>query len=91
MPTQRQIDNWKRVVERGKWRFIRINYISFGLNMMVAVHAFEYIMTKPIPVSSMFTGKLFLQALIAGIIGGAIFAFGSWFVGNLRFGKHLKN
>lgn len=87
MPTQRQIENWKRIVERGKWRFIRINFISFGLNMMVAVFAFEYIMTKPIPLSSMFTGKLFLQALVAGLIGGVIFSFGSWIIGNWRFNR----
>ena len=90
-PTQRQLDNWKRVTERGKARFIRVNFISFGLNMIFFVFAFEYINTKPIEFTDIFTWNISIRALVSGVIGGLIFSFGSWFIGNWRFGKHTKN
>ena len=90
-PTPRQISNWKNIEERGKARFIRVNFISFGLNMIFFALAFEYINTKPIHFTDIFTPEVFLGAVISGVIGGLIFSFGSWFIGNWRFGKHIKD
>ena len=91
MPTQKQIDNWKTILERGKWRFIRVNFISFGLNMMFFVFAFEYINTKPIHFSEIFSQKVIINAILSGLIGGFVFAYGSWIIGNWRFDKHIKD
>lgn len=90
-PSKRQLDNWKRVQEKGKMHFIRFNFISFGLNMMVFVFAFEYITTKPINFTDIFSKEIVIKALISGVVGGLIYAFGSWAVGNWRFGKHLND
>ena len=64
-PTQRQLDNWKRVTERGKTRFIRVNFISFGLNMLVFVFAFEYINTKPVNFSDIFSQEVIIRAIVS--------------------------
>ena len=86
-PTERQLDNWKRVTERGKARFIRVNFISFGLNMLVFVFAFEYLNTKPLHFTDIFSNEVILRAVISGVIGGLLFSFGSWIIGNWRFNK----
>ena len=86
-PTERQLDNWKRVTERGKARFIRVNFISFGLNMLVFVFAFEYLNTKPLHFTDIFSNEVILRAVISGVIGGLLFSFGSWIIGNWRFNR----
>ena len=87
MPTERQLDNWKRVTERGKARFIRVNFISFGLNMMIFVFAFEYLTTKPIEFSDIFSSETIVRSIISGVVGGLIYSFGSWYIGNWRFNR----
>lgn len=89
-PKQRQVDNWKRIVERGKWKFISVNLIAFGINMMLFVFAFEYLMQQPENLTDILTPETTLMALAAGAVGGSVFAFGSWFIGNWRYRKHLK-
>ncbi len=59
--------------------------------MMVFIIAVEYITTKPINFSDILTTNLVLKALIVGLIGGLVYAFISWYIGNWRFGKHIKD
>lgn len=89
-PTQRQIDNWKIIVENGKKNFIKKHFISFGLNMIIFVFAIEYINTKPIEFSNIFSQEVIIRAVLGGLIGGGVFSYGSWIIGNYRFGKYIN-
>lgn len=88
-PTQNEINNWKKVVDKGKWRYIRVNFISFGINMMLFTLAISFINEKPEAIKLLLTKENLLEALFFGILGGLVFSFGSWYVANWRYRKYL--
>jgi hypothetical protein len=88
-PTPQEVANWKKVVAKGKWRYIRVNFISFGINMMLFTLAISYINEKPVAIKLLLTKENLMEALFFGVLGGLIFSFGSWYVANWRYRKHL--
>ncbi|MFP5470421.1 MAG: hypothetical protein ACLGGV_02405 [Bacteroidia bacterium] len=88
-PTPNEINNWKKIVAKGKWRYVRTNFMSFGINMILFTLAIQYINQKPIAIKLLLTKENLLEAFLFGILGGLIFSFGSWYVAKWRYRRYL--